>query len=182
MALSREEIATRYGTALFGYAQDMKVLDQTHEQMQALAEAVKANPKIINLLSDPLINSEEKQKVLTAIEKPFSPEVKNFLNLLLDYERFADLLDIIACFNELYDRAKAIASGTAITAVKLDAKQLRLLYKSTAKRFHLKSVRLKNQVDPKIIGGVILQVRDQLIDGSVKTQLKKIRARIIDKK
>ena len=45
MALSREEVAARYGTALFGYAQDNKVLDTVYDEMMALKKAAIANPK-----------------------------------------------------------------------------------------------------------------------------------------
>lgn len=75
---------------------------------------------------------------------------------------------------------KKIASGTATTAVKLDDDQLQRLGDSFAKKYNLNAVRLENKVDPSILGGVVLQVKDRVIDGSVKTKLNKIRAQIID--
>lgn len=181
MALSREEIAARYGAALFGYAQDMKVLDQVSLEMQELKKAVQANPKIIGVLSDHILNKNSKKQVLASIETGFSNEVQTFLNLLLEYDRFTNLIEIIDRFLYLYDQEKSIASGTAITAVKLDDDQLKHLSESFEKKYNLKAVRLENQVDPSIIGGVILQVQDLVIDGSVKSELKKIRAQLVDK-
>lgn len=181
MALSREEIAARYGAALFGYAQDSKVLDTVYEEMVELKKAVTANPKIISVLSDPILSSKDKKSVLTAIEKDFLDEVQGFLNLLLEYNRFGDLVDIIDRFVLLYDDKKKIASGVATTAVKLDDDQLKRLGESFAKKYNLNNVRLENKVDPSILGGVVLQVKDRVIDGSVKNKLKKIRAQIIDK-
>lgn len=180
MALSREEVAARYGAALFGYAQDNKALDTVYDEMMELKKAVNANPQIISVLSDPVLNSKDKKTILTAIEKDFSDEVQGFLNLLLEYNRFADLVDIIDQFALLYDDEKKIASGTATTAVKLDADQLKRLGESFAKKYNLNAVRLENKVDPSILGGVVLQVKDRVIDGSVKNKLKKIRAQIID--
>jgi len=173
MALSREEIAARYGTALFGYAQDNKVLDSVYDEMVELKKAVVATPQVINVLSDPILNSKDK--------KDFSKEVQGFLNLLLEYDRFAYLVDIIDQFVVLYDDKNKIASGTATTAVKLDDDQLKRLGDGFAKKYNLNAVRLENKVDPSILGGVILQVKDRVIDGSVKNKLKKIRAQIIDK-
>lgn len=180
MALSREEIAARYGTALFGFAEDSKVLDDVYEEVGELKKAVEANPAIIGVMSDPVLNGEEKKKTLEAIEKDFSQEVQGFLNLLLEYNRFEYLIDIIDYFNNLYDEKKSIASGTVTTAVKLDDDQLKRLGDSYANKYNLKAVRLENKVDPSILGGVILQVKDRVIDGSVKTQLKKIRTQLID--
>lgn len=181
MALSREEIAARYGVALFDYAQDNKVLDTVYDEMLALKKAVIENPKFISILSDPILNSKDKKEFLISVEKGFSAEVQNFLNLLLEYDRFADLVDIINEFALLYDDNKKIASGTATTAVKLDDDQLKRLGESFAKKYDLNAVHLENKVDPSILGGVVLQVKDRVIDGSVKNKLKKIRAQIIDK-
>lgn len=181
MALSREEIAARYGAALFGYAQDNKVLDTVHDEMLELKKAAIANPKIISVLSDPILSSKDKKSILTAIEKDFSQEVQGFLNLVLEYNRFSDLIDIIDRFTLLYDEKNKIASGVATTAVKLDDDQLKHLSESFAKKYNLNAVHLENKVDPSIVGGVVLQVKDRVIDGSVKTKLKKIRAQIIDK-
>ncbi|MDF7672154.1 ATP synthase F1 subunit delta [Lactobacillus sp. ESL0701] len=181
MALSREEIAARYGTALFGYAQDMNSLDAVHADLQELAQAVSVNPQILSVFSDPIFNSDEKKASLSVIEQGLNAEVQNFLNFLLEYDRFADLLDIIDEFNDLYDRAKKITSGTAITAVKLDDTQLAALSNSYAQKYGLKDVRLKNEVDESILGGVILRIGDRLIDGSIKNKLKKIRVQLINK-
>lgn len=181
MALSREEIASRYGAALFGYAKDMKAVEPVWTEMQQLKQAVKENKGILKMLSDPILSKKEKKVSLQVIAKNFSPEVQAFLNLLLEYDRFAYLLDIIDQFNYFYDQAKSIAEGTATSAVKLSSDQLKRLGDSFAKKYHLKKVRLENKVDPSIIGGVILQVQDLVIDGSVKNGLKKIRAQLIKK-
>lgn len=179
MALSREEIAARYGAALFGFAQDQNALDDIHEEMAALDQAVNSNPQLIALLSDPITKSTEKKAVLAAISKPFSAAVKEFLSLLLAYDRFVDLSDIIQRFNKLYDQDKGIARGTVITAVKLDQEQLNHLQDAYAKKYHLNALRLENKVDSSILGGVILQVEDRVIDGSVKKRLDKIRVQLM---
>ena len=181
MALSREEIAARYGTALFDYAQDMNAIDSVNSELNELKIAVDANPSILNMLSDPIMSTKEKKGALVEIEKDFSKEVQSFLNLLLEYNRFEYLVDIIDYYDRLYDQKKSIASGTATTAVKLDDDQLKRLSESFAEKYHLNEVRLENQVDPSILGGVILEVQDLVIDGSVKNQLKKIRAQLVDK-
>ncbi|MBD5431512.1 ATP synthase F1 subunit delta [Lactobacillus agrestimuris] len=180
MALSREELAARYGTALFGYAQDVKMLDSIHDELKELKQAIEENPKIVSVLSDPVLRMNEKEKILTSIESGLSEQVQNFLNLVLEYNRFSVICDVIDYFNTLYDQEKAIASGIATTAVKMDDDQLKRLGESLAKKYNLNTVRLENQVDPKIIGGVILNVKDIVIDGSVKNRLKKIRTQLIE--
>ena len=60
MALSREEIASRYSKALFAYAQDAKKLDEVHEDMNVLLQVAKENPDMLRLLSDPIIRIKKK--------------------------------------------------------------------------------------------------------------------------
>ena len=181
MALTREEIAARYGTALFDYVQDMNALDSVYLDLQELHQALVANPRILKAFSDPVFNNAEKQKSLSIIDKGLSKEVQNFLNLLLSYNHFLELVEIIDYFNQLYDAEKKIMVGTAVTAVKLDDAQLQAIGESYAQKYHLAAVHLNNEVDKSVIGGVILKVGDCVIDGSVKNKLKKIRAQLISK-
>ena len=95
MALSREELAARYGTALFGYAQDVKMLDSIHDELKELKQAIEENPKIVSVLSDPVLRMNEKEKILTSIESGLSEQVQNFLNLVLEYNRFSVICDVI---------------------------------------------------------------------------------------
>ena len=180
MALSREEIAARYGSAILGYANDQNVLDSFHDELQEIKIAINENPRIITILSNPVVNINEKKEILSAIEKPLSDEVKNVLDMILGYSRFADLPAIIDKFNELYNQEKMIATGTATTAIKIDDDQLKRLSDSYAKKYNLKEVRLENKVDPSIIGGVILSIKDLVIDGSIKNRLNKIRTQLIE--
>ena len=181
MALSKAEIAARYGTALFDYAEDMDALASVHADLQELAQAISEYPQILKVFSDPIFNSAEKAKSLSVIEQGLAKEVQNFLNLLLDYDHFLELPDIINCFNDLYNKSQKIETGVAVSAVPLDQEQLQKLGAGYAQKYNLQKVILTNVVDQNIIGGVILKVGDCVIDGSVKNKLKKIRAQLVNK-
>ena len=174
MALSREEISARYGVALFGYCQDTNSLDNVYGELQVLKSAVLDNPRLSEVLSSPVYSIKEKKQLLKNISADFSQEVQQFLELLLDYGRFAVLPDIVDQFNMRYNKLNNIAFGKVISAVKLDDDQ------AYAKKYNLKELKLTNQVNPSIIGGVILEVEDYIIDGSAKTKLKKIRAQLVE--
>lgn len=178
MALSKEEIASRYGSALLGFAQDNNCLEQMHEEASALQAAIKANPSFISLLSDPIIRLNEKQQVLAQVSEKFSPQMQEFLKMVLSYERFRELPAILAQFELLYEREQNIWRGEVTSAVKLSAEQLERIGQAYSKKYGLKGLKLTNKVDPDILGGVILRVDDRLIDGSIKTTLKKIRAHL----
>ena len=99
MALSREEIAARYSKALFEYSDDAKVLDEVHDELNVLLQIVKANPKILQVLSDPILNKSEKKEFLDTFTTGASVETKEFLKFLMEYGRFSDFIDIIEAFD-----------------------------------------------------------------------------------
>lgn len=178
MALSREETARRYGTAIFDFAQDTDKVAEFYEELTALKQAAEAEPRFVAVLSDPVLDSGEKRKLLSAVEQGFSAEVQEVLDFLLSYDRFAYLVNIIDYFVLLYNKANGIDTGVAKTAVKLDKDQLQRLADSYAKKYGLKELHLVNEVDPEIIGGVVLKTQGRVIDGSVKHRLEKIRAHL----
>ncbi len=178
MALSKEEIASRYGSALLGFAQDNNCLEQMHEETNALQAAIKENPSFITLLSDPVLRLNEKEQVLAQVSELFSPQMQEFLKLVLSYGRFKELPAILANFELRYERQQKVWRGEVTSAVKLTAEQLAGISAAYSKKYGLQGLKLTNKVDPDILGGVILKVDDRLIDGSIRTTLKKIRAHL----
>ncbi|QNQ82496.1 F0F1 ATP synthase subunit delta [Lactobacillus sp. PV037] len=182
MSLSREEIAARYSKALFEYAQDTDSLEQVYSDMNALEQAVKENPTVINLLADPILSTKEKEKFLATISEDLTPESKKFLEFLLAYGRFNNFVEIITSFDNLYDHYKNIATGTVTSAVKLTKTELSKISQAYAKKYGLNDLILTNKVEPSILGGVILQVGDRIIDGSIRTKLQHIREQLLKSK
>ena len=180
MALSIEEIASRYSKALFAYAQDANSLDAVHEDMNVLLQVAKENPDMLRLLSDPIIRKNQKEEFLSSFSDKFSIETKNFLDFLLEYRRFESLTAIIEAFNTLYDEYKNIASGIAVSAIKLNEDELSRISQAYAKKYGFKELILTNKVDSSILGGIILKVGDRIIDGSIRTRLQQIREQLIE--
>ena len=84
MALSREEIASRYSKALFAYAQDANSLDAVHEDMNVLLQVAKKNPDMLRLLSDPIIRKNQKEEFLSSFSDKFSSETKNLMLFMMN--------------------------------------------------------------------------------------------------
>lgn len=181
MALSKDQIASRYGTALFGFAQDQDCLEQLHREVAVLLTVLQENPDFMNMLSDPILDQNEKRHVLDSVIGQFSTEMQGFLRLLLEYKRFDAVIDILKNFNSHYDRLKKIAHGKAISAVKLSDEQLQKVSQAYADKYGLQELQLTNEIKPEILGGLILQVGDRRIDGSIQTKLEQIRTQLTAK-
>lgn len=135
---------------------------------------------MLRLLSDPIIRKNQKEEFLSSFSDKFSIETKNFLDFLLEYRRFESLTAIIEAFDALYDEYKNIASGIAVSAIKLNEDELSRISQAYAKKYGFKELILTNKVDPSILGGIILKVGDRIIDGSIRTRLQQIREQLIE--
>ena len=100
-------------------------------------EVAKENPDMLRLLSDPIIRKNQKKNSYPVLAISFQ-ETKNFLDFLLEYRRFESLTAIIEAFNTiLYDEYKNIASGTAVSAIKLNEDELSRISQAYAKKLWL---------------------------------------------
>ena len=97
----------------------------------------------------------------------------NFLYILIDKRREADILDIEKEYEELYNEHKNIVKVVAKTAIPMEDKAKVKLIKVLGEKLD-KTIELTNEVDKSIMGGVLLQMEDRLIDGSIKAQLDSI--------
>ena len=155
-------VAQRYAKALFalGQQEGMAKLEQYGENLSALEGVLEDSPELVRLFHIPVISVAEKQKVLSQVldKLDVDPMIKNFCSLLAE------------AFGKLLDEAWGVVRGKLLTAVSLSKEQqagiLARLEKQTSKQ-----IALKFEVDPSILGGVVLQVGDNVLDASLRAQL-----------
>lgn len=179
MAVTNQMVAPRYAKALLEAAHDQNQVETVHEELQALASVFKENPTILTIFDNARISAADKANLLTTLTKDASPLVANLLKLTQQYGRFGALPAIITAFNRVYDDEAGIIAATVTTAVALSADQADALRSSIAARFGLKSTQLKQIVDPSVIGGVRIQARGSVIDGTVKHRFEKMKAALL---
>lgn len=167
-------VAQRYAKALFalGQQEGMSKLEQYGENLSALEGILEEAPELDRLFRNPVISIAEKRNVLSRIlgTVGVDPVVKHFCLLLADKERLPLFGEIVESFGKLLDEAWGIVRGRLLTAVNLSKEQqsgiLARLEKQTSRQ-----IALKFEVDPSILGGVVLQVGDNVLDASLRAQL-----------
>ena len=156
-------VAQRYAKALFalGQQEGMAKLEQYGENLSALEGVLEDSPELVRLFHIPVISVAEKQKVLSQVldKLDVDPMIKNFCSLLAEKERLPLFEEIAEAFGKLLDEAWGVVRGKLLTAVSLSEKQTS------------KQIALKFEVDPSILGGVVLQVGDNVLDASLRAQL-----------
>lgn len=163
--------AVRYAKALFGLALQRNELDAVAENLAAVTQVVDTVPDLRTVLAHPRITRERKREIVSkAFAGQVRPDVEHFLFLLIDKDRANLVVKAGEEFARLVDEHRKEVDAEAVTAVPLtEAQQAALCQKLQATTGY--TVRLKTRVDENILGGMIVQVGDRLLDGSVAAQL-----------
>ncbi len=164
-------IARPYAEAAFDIARESSgAIDAWSEQL-ALAARITADADMQRLASDPAFGRERYAALLLDVcGKNVTGPVANFLHLLVENGRIGVLAEVVAQFETLKAQASGIKDADVVSAWPLDETQVKALAERLRKRFGC-TVNLSVQVDPALIGGVIVTVGDEVYDASVRGKL-----------
>jgi F-type H+-transporting ATPase subunit delta len=168
-------IARPYAEALFESAKPAE-LASCLEQLNELAQLA-ALPEVAALSNNPKVSADDLSKLLSSMVKTkLDPKVASFLNLVNQNHRLAAVPEIAHQFEAMKDKSEGAAEVMITSAFPLEGSVLKDLLSSLKKRFGGKELRPTIQVDPALIGGVRIQVGDEVMDSSVKAQLAQMQA------
>ena len=166
------KVASRYAKSLLKIAIDENTLEDLHKDMQLVNEVCAKNPDLVLLLKSPIVKTDKKRNIVDAVfEKQLSKIASTFISLIITKKREGLLSDIAASFIDIYKHHKNIKTATVTSAVQLSKTQKDSIITILKATKETADVDLKEVVDPKIIGGMILRVGDKQIDESIKRKL-----------
>ena len=169
------QLATKYSRAIFELAQEENKLDDYAKDLLQVYEDVFSLPEAVKFFQNPLIPHQAKKDLLAkAFEKEISPEVFNFLMLLVDKNRIGIFNEIYEIFNGLKNQAQGILVADVITAFPLTKTQETQLNKKLASVTG-KKIQIRKHEDKSILGGVIVTIGDKRIDGSAAGRLRSLK-------
>jgi F-type H+-transporting ATPase subunit delta len=163
-----------YAEALFEVAEEKGKLDAVRDGLGGFADAVGAERDLQVFFFSPYFSTAEKREGLRRAVSGAEPELLNFLELLIEKHRMPELLGIRRRFEELCKKAEGRIDVTVTSAVELDpavvAKVGEEIERQTGRR-----VELASRVDEEIVGGLVLQVGNMVLDASIRNRLEKLR-------
>lgn len=165
------QLSSKYAQAIYELAAEKNLLDQVEAQLGLIASTLETHSDLATFLYHPRVLAQAKKEMLGKIfEQDVTDFVLKFLMLIIDKRRETVLPAIIREYVRLANDARNIIEAAVTTALPLDDKQQTAL-KNKLGLVTGKTIVLKMQIDKAIIGGVIVQIGDKLIDGSVARQL-----------
>ena len=175
-------VADRYAKALVDTTTDLSQIDRLYRETAHVAQMIEKDESLRKFLLSPLVvPSVKKEIVKKAFEGSISKELMNLIFLIIDKHREAIITDVFTRFDQLAQELRGVETGTVISAVPINEDDFNLLEEKVQK-FSRRRITLKREVDPSIIGGVVLWLGDHVIDGSVKNRLETIRRNLLELK
>ena len=172
-----EEIARVYSEALFEVAKEKGALDEVHEQLGEIADAVSEDRDLQVFFFSPYFSSNEKRDGIAKAVSGANEELVNFLELLAEKHRMPALFRIRRRFDELWSIENERLDVTVTSAVELDPAVVKSIGGEIEKKTG-KKIELTSEVDDAIIGGIVLQVGNRVLDASISNRLEKLRKEV----
>ncbi|MCR4880614.1 MAG: ATP synthase F1 subunit delta [bacterium] len=172
-------LAERYTKALWKIAEENNEIEKMGEELKTISDTISQNPDIIGFFVNPTIKIEDKKDVLeNSFENRVDKELYNFLNVLVDKGRMFLLSDIQTLYFQKIAEKQNILDVEVQSVIELDDTMKNLLSEKLKKITGM-NINIINTLDADIIGGVVLRFGGNVIDGSVRTQLKRMQKQLI---
>jgi F-type H+-transporting ATPase subunit delta len=173
MKISR--VSRKYAKAVFGALGDTATVREAHGQLVEVEKVLAAEPLLQKMLSHPHMRPDAKAELVDKLfGKQVTPQVLRLLTLLAKRGRFTHLSGIVTVLDLMLLDAEGIARAHVTSAIPLDDGQKKMVHERIGQLTHRK-IELSTDVDPKLIGGLVIRVGDRLIDGSVRYHLEQLR-------
>ena len=171
----RATLAGRYASALFDLARDDRQIDAVGRSLDALNQALVDSKDFAELVASPLVSREEAGKAFAALAPQLGLDAitANCLGVLARNGRKSELRAVIRAFRRLSAEHRGETTADVITARPLNDDQITQLKQQLRARAS-RDVNIDSQVDPTILGGIIVKLGSQQIDASIRTKLNRL--------
>jgi F-type H+-transporting ATPase subunit delta len=170
-------MAGRYATALFELARDNKAVDAVKKDLDQFDALANGSADLNRLVRSPVFGADEQLKALSAIlaKVGITGLAANFLRVITTNRRLFAVRDMIRAYRALVARHKGEVTAQVTVAEKLNDKNLDALKSALKSVTGGKDIDLEVEVDPAIIGGLIVKVGSRMVDSSLRTKLNSIK-------
>jgi F-type H+-transporting ATPase subunit delta len=172
-----EEIARVYAEALFDVAKEKDKLDRIQDELNQFAKALDGDRELQVFFFSPYFSSAEKREGIERAVSGADPEFVNFLELLVEKHRMPVIFRIRRQFEEMWKKENRKLDVTVTSAVELDPEVIAQVGAEIEKQTG-QQVELTTRVDDGVVGGVVLQVGNMVLDASIRNRLEKLRKNV----
>ncbi len=161
-----------YGEALFELAVEENAVDSLLEEVEVVQQVLDANEEFVKLMCHPEMSAEEKSSVLETVFKGrVSDDITGFILTIESKGRFKEIDAILSYFVDRVREYKKIGKAYVTSAVPLTQEQKEKIEERLLATTPYVSFLMEYREDPSLIGGLVIQIGDRVVDSSIKTEL-----------
>ena len=172
-----EEIAQVYARSLFEVAKEQDKLDVVKEQLGQFAEALDGNRELSIYFFSPYFSTPEKKDGLGKILDGADPVIVNFLDLLIENHRMPVIFRVRREYDALWEEENRRLPVTITSAVELDQATVQSIGDAIGRQTG-QQVELTANVDPDVLGGLVVRVGNSILDASIRNRLEQLRKQV----
>jgi F-type H+-transporting ATPase subunit delta len=170
-------VARRYASGIFQLAQEEKAIDTWRAELAKL-DALLQDDVLVAAFQNPAVGVTRRMALAQLLKPELRPETENLLRLLVEHFRTQEINRIREEFERLADEASGIVHAIVTTAIELEQDDRRRYEQALARKLGRK-VSVNFVTAPAIVGGAAIQIADHLVDGTVRTQLARLRQELL---
>jgi F-type H+-transporting ATPase subunit delta len=172
-----EEIAAVYARSLFEVAKERDKLDLVREQLGEFADALEQTRELQVFFFSPYFSTAEKEEGLDRAVTGADEILVNFLKLLIENHRTPVIFRVRRAYDELWEQENQLLPVRVTSAVELDKGTIDQLRDRIAEQTGRK-VDFASEVDPEILGGIVVRVGNSVLDASIRNRLEQLRKQV----
>jgi F-type H+-transporting ATPase subunit delta len=172
-----EEIAQVYARSLFEVAKERDKVDLVREQLGEFAAALDQSRELSVFFFSPYFSTEEKQEGLHKAVEGADEIVLNLLEVLIENHRMPVIHRLARAYDRLWQEENKLLPVHITSAIELDEGVARRIGDEIGQQTGRK-VELKSEVDPDVLGGIVLRVGNSILDASIRNRLEQLRKQV----
>ncbi|NJS09138.1 MAG: F0F1 ATP synthase subunit delta [Microcoleus sp. CSU_2_2] len=179
MSTVSTEVLQPYASALMSLAQSNNLTEQFGEDLRSLLSLLKSSEELRLFLASPLVKADDKKAVIDRISgEEMNPLMRNFLRLLVDKGRILFLEGIGEQYLSKLRELNQTVLAEVTSAVPLSDAQQQSVREKVQAMTSARQVEIETKIDADLIGGVVIKVGSQVIDASLRGQLRRLGLRL----
>ncbi|PTQ57403.1 MAG: ATP synthase delta chain [Candidatus Carbobacillus altaicus] len=170
-----ERLSRRYALALLASYTNTDAQKKALDDLKSIVQYFAEEPLAWKLMTHPLVNKKDKRALIHALTATFDQHIQSFLQIMLDHGRLSLFNDIVLAYERLYQAQTGHLMADVYVARPLEP-QLKEKIKQTLEQYFSRHIEIKETVDPKVLGGLVITVDDQRFDGSIRGAIERFKS------
>jgi len=173
--MSGNKIALRYAKSLFKVARENNILSDVMVNISLLKDTMDEHKDLVQALKNPIVSARQKEQILLQTFNAFNPTVLDFISLVVNKNRAEYMSEIATQFIALFNTHNQIVTAAVSSATALTDKEQKEVVALLEKRTGAKQINLTKIINPALIGGLVIQYGDSLLDSSVLSRINNLK-------